>query len=945
MRLVGLLLFLGAAMHGVPPAAQPWAFEPVDGLPHNTVSALLQDQRGFLWIGTADGLARYDGRQFRVFHREGGARSLASNTIQALAETASGALWVGTSAGACRLADEAVGAFACPAPSFDVLDVLVAGDAVWAITIDGAWRLNAVGTRFEQVRARERRGQSGGPLMMRFVSTGDHVVAAEGLGGGASVRRHRAQGARGPFIDETIHTLPPDRVAILAQTGRIRTFPTAWFDAGARPLRSGWDTLGRVAFVASASGEWLGAEAGLFHLSGQTAERVSVGEASPLGRAVLAVTVDRTGAVWVGTRSGLYVHDPARARFEHLDPSVAGAAAPVMAIATDSSGVRWIGTLGGGLLRQRPGGDLEPVGHPATGLWALHATADALWVGADGSLCRRTAARTTCLRAELARHDGAVYVYDLEPEGADGLWVGGSTLALVDAGTGTIRRQVSLDDVGTLTVLHRDRQGRLWVGIEKRGLWRLDAPDGDLRRVRVAGLDAASVWSIEPGPDTVWLGTSEGLFALDLDTQRAEPHALRLPGSTVYGVLADGAALWLTTGQGLARYRPADGALRLFGTDHGVQNVEFNRRAVHRAPDGRVALGGLRGVTSFDPAAFTGDPSPPATVVTRLRIEGAEGGALLAGSAVQLGPSVRTVAFDVAAPVPSGASSVRFAYRLAPLDSTWVEVDSDGIRFAGLSPGRYTFQARASHGDGVWGPPATVALTLAPPWYRTLWFRSLVVLALVGVGWGAVDARIRSVRREERMRWRIASDLHDDIGSGLSSVALLAEHVRDRGTLATTDARQLTSVARSARSMVESLREIVWFVDPAHDRPGAFEARVREAAATIVGPRATVEAPARSRLDAAPLAFRRDVYLVLKESLHNAARHAPGAAVSVRLEEVGGTAVLSVRDEGPGFDPDTVRPGTGLRSLRRRAESLGGSLTVESTPGRGTTITLQTTVP
>ena len=942
MRAVWLFVLLGVAASA---SAQSWVFERVDGLPHNTVLDLLQDRRGFLWIGTPDGLARYDGRRVAVFRaRPGLAGALPSSTVQALA-LEDGTLWVGTPAGACRLADEALGRFACPGPRLDVLDLFAAEGTMWAVDREALWRRD--GESFRRVRGSQAEGE-GGALRVHGARDGA-VWTLRASAGSPVVRRLRYDAARDRLVERAAERVPERAVGVVTATGRLLTAP-------ADRLRAlGWEAEGpSVLGTVSAAGGgavWVGSERGLLRWSAEAVEAVPLPGGSPLSQAVLAIAVDRAGATWVGTRSGLFVHDPARARFAHLDPAAAGAAAPVMSTATTADGTLWIGTLGGGLVRQRPGRRPEAVpGAPEDALvWALRPAPDGgLWVGTDNGVCRRDAdGRSTCLRAPLARSDGEAFVYALEGDGAGGVWAAGSSLVRLTGRSGTIVRRVEIESVGTPTALHRDRAGRLWVAVEKRGLWRLDTRAGAVRPAAAPTLDAASVWAIHEAADgALWLGTSDGLFRLGAEADRVEVYAPGLGAATVYGVVPDGDRLWLTTARGLAWYRPADRTLRRFGADEGVRNVEFNRRAAHRAPDGRVHLGGMAGLTSFDPAAFGDEGAPPAAVVTRLRVDGTGGSEVYGGGEVRLGPSARALTFDVAAPLPSGGSGLRYAYRLGPLDADWVEIEGEPVvRLAGLPPGAYTFEARASRGDGVWGAPAAVAVTLDPPWYGTGWFRFVAAAILAVLVVGAVPRRVRAVRREERMRWRIASDLHDDVGSRLASVALLAEHVRDRGALDPPEARQLTAVAQAARGMVESLREIVWFVDPSHERPGSFAARTREAAASLVGPRATVEAPDRSRLDVAPLAVRRDVFLILKEALHNAAKHAGEAPVAVRIEESGRELVLSVCDEGPGFDPEAACSGTGLRSLRRRAEALGGTLDVATAPGEGTAVTLRAPLP
>ncbi|GAB5535492.1 MAG: hypothetical protein Rubg2KO_17410 [Rubricoccaceae bacterium] len=951
-----LALVLVLCLAGAAAAAQPWTFEAIDsraGLPHNTVYALVQDARGFLWIGTADGLARYDGRQFEVYRRRPGqVGTLASNTVQALELAPDGTLWVGTSAGVCRLDDEATGQFTCIAPEVDVLHLLYTEGALWVAAFEKIWQLDTQTQTLQRVGAANARFGfgSGRGGFGQILESADRLVITTGDLGGRQYQRYRYASAQGRLVLDREVRLPPETIEFVAG-GEPVVIPV---DVFGRPdvFSPGWGTVGRISSTRESGGVlWFGIEYGLYRWTGEDLQAIPLGPSSALSNAVLAMIRDRSGALWVGTRNGLYVHDPAQARFGHLDPVGAGAATPVMSVASDADGALWAGTLGGGLVRVEPDGSrqLVALGAPDDLVWAVHPAPDgSLWLGTDAGLCRRAASRAVaCRRRSVARSDGAAFMYAFEPDGAGGLWAGGSSLIHLDSRSGDSRRHIVLDTLesfSTLTVLHQDPRGRLWIGMEKRGLMRLDTPGGLVQRVEIDGLAAASVWDVHDAPDgALWLGTSDGLFHLDPETGRLTTHATALPGSTVYGVVEANGHLWLSTGRGLARYNPDSGALRTFGEDDGVRTVEFNRRAIHRSPDGRIHMGGMEGLTSFDPAAFDAAASPPGSVVTRVRVEGREGETVYPASpTLRLAPGARTVALELAAPVPAGAQAFQYAYRLDPIDDEWIEIGEDPVvRFAGLAPGHYTFEARASRGGGVWGEPATLSLILAPRWFQTLWFRVLAMLALVSLAGLAVQRRIHAIRREERMRWRIASDLHDDIGSGLSSVALLTERVRDRAPLADTEVRQLTSVASAARGMVESLREIVWFVDPAHERPGAFVARVRETAAALLGPRATVEAPERLRFDGAPLSTRRDVFLILKEALHNAARHAPSASVRIGVHEEGRQLVLTVRDDGPGFELATTPEGTGLRSLHQRAEGLGGTLDIASSPGAGTAVTLR----
>lgn len=923
------------------------------GLPHNTVHTLLQDHRGFLWVGTADGLARYDGRAFRVYRRRPGEPgSLPSNTVQALAEDADGTLWVGTAAGACRLVNEAAGRFECleSGPS-DLLHLASSGGVVWLQEVGASyyWEegdlhngpFDDVG-RIWNVRA----NAEGDVLGFRVDTLAGRLVHAQ-LGRVEPGSRRFVPTAR-------LAIRPGEQTVAWLEGGRVRTVRVPG-GAGVTVEVPGRGREGRVALGVGGT-RWMGLSQGLHRkTAGGRIEPVQVGrDGNVLSNTVSTLLVTRDGTLWVGTLGGLFVHDPAPRPFSHR-PVVGGG--PVMAIHVDARGAVWSGTLAGGVEIRRADGEICRItradGLVSDDVWGLAAAPgdpEAVWVAAEGGVCMVRAGRVErCVTAPLARTDGRTFAYTFADDGEGGLWAGGSAIVRLDAETGRVRQRVDLDhhsDFSTLTALHQDRTGRLWVGVEKRGLWYL-GETGELFRLRSSLLDVVAVWSIhEDESGALWLGTSDGLFRLSPNRRRLTVHARGLEGAVVYGVTGRGDRLWLSTSHGLASYDMRSGRLRTFGPADGVVEQEFNRRALGWSPQGTLAIGGVDGVTTLDPAALRRPRPGPPPVVTSIEATTREAVRRLDPSPdLRLGPSTRAVRVTFPAPLLTRAAGGRYGARLTGSDVGWSTLDVPEVRYVGLSPGRYVLHTRAAVADGPWTEGEPLAFVLAPPWYATWWFR----LLLAGLGVGAlVEAyrlRVRAIRRQERLRWRIASDLHDDIGSGLASVALLAERVRDQGTIGEPERRQLTAAAAAARRMVESLREIVWFVDPAHDRPGAFVEKLRALAFDLAGPSATVEVSGRTWIDAAPLGLRRSVLLAVKEALHNATRHGQPTSVHLRLRSTSGTLRIEVDDDGAGFDVATTPPGTGLRSLRRRAAEWGGGVSVESEPGRGTRVSFDVPRP
>jgi signal transduction histidine kinase len=247
----------------------------------------------------------------------------------------------------------------------------------------------------------------------------------------------------------------------------------------------------------------------------------------------------------------------------------------------------------------------------------------------------------------------------------------------------------------------------------------------------------------------------------------------------------------------------------------------------------------------------------------------------------------------------------------------------------------------AGGSEGTWAEPgAALALHVVPPVWSTAWFRTLLLALLLFGLWLLHRLRLRQALATERLRLRISRDLHDEIGAGLSSIALLSDAVTAYGAIDAPQRRQLARIGQSAREMVADLRDIVWAIDPDGDRLHDVVARMQDVADDLLGDmRVRFHAPAASELNArTSMAARRDLLLLYKEILHNIARHANASTVDITLIAAGDVVELVILDGGKGFDTATVRSGTGLRSMRERAARLGGEIELASRPNGGTTV-------
>ena len=508
-----------------------------------------------------------------------------------------------------------------------------------------------------------------------------------------------------------------------------------------------------------------------------------------------------------------------------------------------------------------------------------------------------------------------------------------------------------------IRVFYGDRRGRLWIGTDEGGLDRFDPATGTFASYYSPEGGLPNVYAIaDRGDGTLWLGGWYGLGRFDPATGehvRIEPTGGE--ALIIYSLVPDArGSLWAATDRGLLRYDPEHGTARLYGADYALGWLY----GPLRLRSGEILFHSREGLVVVDPDALEPDTRPPRVVLEALTAEGrgtTETIPLLDRPSVSLPHDRNDLALAYVGLDYDAPDDVTYAYRLDGYDERWQEVgDLRTARYPNLPPGRYTFRVRARNADGYWSaedqPGASFSLVVRPPWWETAWARLLGALALAGLLYGAYRYRLARRLAVERLRLRIAADLHDDLGAGLTQVSLMSELARRSAKEPAPEAAEWAEkIGEETRSLAERMRDVVWMIRPDEEAWAALEDRMRDAGAGLLGPLGVafeMQGEAEGPAPALPLEVRRHVLLAYKEALTNAARHAGAARVEVAWRLSRGGLVLRVCDDGVGFDPETVQRdgsgdggGNGLRNLRARAEAVGGAVEIESGVGSGTCVT------
>ena len=942
-----------------------WTVE--DGLPNNALSDVMQSRDGYLWIATWAGTVRFDGVRFtRV------AEDLPNDHARALLEDRSGGLWIGVSGGGlARLQGGRVS---------DVFTIAqgLAGNDVRALAEDGDGRIWAGTENGISVIASGRvttfrapRDLPGNTINALARGRDGRIWIATSEGLCQTKALHLACTPLGTFTGRP-KTILEDRA------GR-RWVGT---DAGVFSIAGGGSPCGGLGcfpgrevsalLEARDGGIWAGfADSSVALIRDRVVERLGPADGLPAGGPVVALHEDVEGSVWVATyNGGLGRLKPKRVT---MYSTAHGLPAKVVgSIVQDAAGTIWAGAQCGPVSELR-NGRFEPRFAEYTKdacAWTLWPARDgALWIGTRGNgLFRWAGGRMEHFEKANGLSDD--YICGLFEDRQGRLWIGTETGGLHVYADGHLSRAYgAADGVAThdLASFAQDREGRVWIGSNANGLSVFE--HGVFRTLR--GADAPPTGNIAgllvDSRGDLWIGSAaHGLFRRRNGKYQPFGADQGLGDRLVAVMLEDRESnLWVGTARGISRLprnridEVADGRRAsldpiILDRSDGLLNVEGSGGGLDpsglRDRDGRLWFSTIDGIAVIDPATFRTNRIAPRVLVEDV-IAGGLPSPRAADGTVHVAPGtpsieVRYTAFSFLAP-----QKVRFKFRLRGYDQDWRDVDTRRVAYyTRLPPGEYTFEVLAANNDGLWSSaPATLGFVVAPFWWERRPVQAAATLLLLVMGGVAVRrvslrrarARLAELEREQaldRERERIARYLHDDLGSRLTHIAIMADApgANDR------DGR----IARAARDAVQTMDELVWAVNARNDTVEGFAqylAQFAEEHVAAGGLRCRLLVPPDLPARTLGADVRRHLYLACKEAVNNAVKHARASEIRVGVRVDADALVVEVVDDGRGLTKEDMDPtGNGLKNLRERMDAAGGTLALESAPGRGTRIIFTT---
>ena len=981
-----------------------------DGLSAAPITSVIQDRRGFMWIGTVDGLNRYDGYEFKVFrHRPADSTSISNNyvSVHGLAEDANGNLWIGTQDGLNKM-DGATGRFTryfherpeTASRQHDLVTAVLSSVSglIWVGTDTGISRLEAFAgslNRFACAASSVSMARVTGLIQDRqgfiWASTYTGLLRIDERTGQCQSFEHNPEdsGSLPPGRIYSVFEGRDGRIWAGSQDGLLARFEEGGFsifnlkeqqslpgdlhfvldlyqDAAGRIWAALWD-YGLVVFDPS--------NERITHYRQDQEDSFGLPSNRPS-----AVYEDRTGLFWVGTWDGL-AKIRAVKKFSHAGSgdkrSLPFASSRVKSVALARTGGIWVGTQGGLHSINAQDTDVRVYRHDPEDPFTLSRDQVSsviedqtgfVWVGTEGSGLNRL--NTSSGRFERFLPDSAdssslssPYIYKVFEDSRHRIWVGTTSggLNLFDRNTGRFVRfehdpadstSLSTNEIWTI---YEDRLGRIWVGAIGGGIHRLIEQAGhpdtfSFRRYAVGdsyGLASNNVVSMhQDSSGVLWIGTmGGGLGRYDPERDRFVPAVEELAGDNAGCILSDqDGVLWIGASNGLVRYDPATKEMHRYDERDGLASRVFYFDGCVEGRDGRMHFATDRGLVSFAPEDIENNPVPPPVALTDAYVFDRPANLDTLVSELEIWTLPHTdnvITLQFAALDYSIPSKNRYRYRIREIDRDWVYDRGDrSATYSNLAPGTYSFIVEASNNDGLWSEnQARLEVVIAPAYWQTTWFRWLAT-GVVGVFVvGIMANRRRNKLRLEQTRRSIAENLHDDVGSSLSGIALHLDKMHRDEQLPEAKRKAIRDCSEQTRNLVTDLRDVVWLVNADFDNMNDVLQRMRHKAEQLsLGRKLIFVAPDRWPAKSLTMEQRRDLFLLYKEALHNAVKHADADEIKVRIDQNDEYFFIEITDNGRGFDPEAVDSGLGLKTMRRRAQHINSMLSVDSQPGEGTTV-------
>ena len=945
------------------------------GLTQNSVYTLFQDSRGFLWIGTADGLNRYDGRTIKTYKTLLNVlKPYNANFIRGnFAEDKNGNIWFTSEDGLYMYSLQQdkvlpIHIFTRQEIAYYKLSFISSENKVWMFGFAGFASYSIATHEFELIPYRI--SLKGSPLTTKNIEPDNQeciwfsVKEKDGL--------HRFNTATKTishfFSGENLQTIH--------------------FVKGGH-YRAGMQT---VIYYDSVT---------------RTSETLPIQFNDSKSQVITDLLSDKSGRLWIATRKdGLFMYNPITGKtieFHNEQNYASLASNRLTALFIDNGGNLWIGTDGAGVCKlgiqsltfkssvlTKPKMFIKSIAEDADGNIIVTTLEDHIQVinpssgkiNPDVKLNRLNITEPGRIAIDsknrvwltqgssiwLANSEKIVFAHGTlfnEHTEVNKLHELKSGQMVVATANGMIFTEVKgnkILPVYMLNTFHATSlvevdEGKIWAGSRYTGLIQLQKSDTgsyQAKRILFPYQSINDIHQDEENTDVLWLASSNGLIRFNKKTEafRVYSEADGMGNNYVYGVLEDKLhRLWFSTNGGITCFVKGTEVFVNYTNKDGLQSNEFNTGAFLKGRSGLFCFGGINGVNWFNPEEVTATREAPPIAITQLVVnEEAVNDSLIQMGTIEL-PYFKNdilLSFSVFDFTRSQSNKVR--YQLAGFDDKVRTSDAMEVVYNNLPPGRYQLIFSGSNTSNIWSKDKFFTIIIQTPFWQQWWFYALVILSLVAfigsIIWFFVQqrykVRIAELEKQnaiELERRRISMEIHDDIGANLTRISLISEaakyHVEKE--------KALNQIAQTSRQVVSSIGEIIWSLNPDNKTFEQLMSYLRDQLHNLLEPSGinySIDLPETGDYLLSNT-IKRNLILLIKEAVNNAVKHSGATEIKIESKLRENIFEVEIADNGCGFESNNGFGGNGIRNAKSRVHKMNGSFKIDSTLGKGTQIVFQ----
>lgn len=972
MRLLFIVLFTfsGLISYAQPINIQFNNYSLEDGLSQSTVYTFLKDDLGYIWIGTRDGLNRFDAHSFKKYYPDSSPTSLSHRSVRTLVQDQDGIIWVGTDGGGIdRFNPEKeeftnlcsiIGKRVCN-PEWSILSMQYhQGKLYFSTRESGVFSYDINQQKLEHIYVTQS------PVWDVLVTPTQVIIGSEQ---GVIIQQ---AGKSEPFLnrirvtslalhnDQLLVGSSSQGIFILEKNGsQFKAFDRQLSNISIRDITI--DKQNRIWIATERSGIFLYNDKRVLFstLRAKIEDPKSISENS-----IRTVYSDNEGVVWVGSNtSGFGNFHPLRYQFQHYTTSnQEGLKGKVilsfeefdeesMLIGTEDAGLyRW--NMKEGKFYQIPGFNNSPI------VVIKKSASGTLWIGTDGDGLYRIPdidKLQAKLRIRGLSDDSILSLYETSRgELIVGTYIGVNTIIGDKVIQSLPNRFNTKDRSNTQRVLalHGSRNGDLLMGTYLHGL-QVFTEDGEVIELNndededhhILSNRVLSITECMHG--NYWVGTYNGLYKLDTSYKVIDSFFTQngLPSNVIYGMLIHNEKdIWLSTNFGLSAFSHSENKFLNYGLSDGIQSTEFNGGAYFKSKAGTMYFGGVNGFNAFDPSQVYDAPTSGNTVINGIQIEGVEYLKEVNDGELRLKPQQNFVTINFTYLNYFDPERQQFQYRLRGVSDNWIDIgNTRSVNFSGLNPNHYQFQIRASYTGEDWSVPSeVVAFSIVAPFWKRWYVLTMIAILSVLVVYGLMRYRLFYLLKEEKTRSRIARDLHDDLSATLSSISFFTEAAkRTKGRA--DSGKFLKLINKSAIEAKEKINDIIWAISPENDDWNSLLTKFKRYASDILE---VSDIEYSIELNQVPegrptLEVKSQLWNVYKEIIANTIRHSSATKIDISISLKGNYLLVYISDNGVGFDPMKMHEGHGLNNIKQRLEQIDAEYKLQTQINEGVSYQLK----